>query len=170
MVSHKINPNHMAIFSFPLCRPSVWSLKHTGSDMALNSMGWGLVNTMNTHPEMQMGLVMNGSDSALFSSQICCCCCSVAKLFPTPCNPMDHSMPGSAAVHCLPEFAQTLVHWIGDAIEPSHPLLPPSSLALNLSQNQDLFQWVGSSQQMAKILEHRLQHQSFQWIFRVDFL
>ena len=57
-----------------------------------------------------------------------------------------------------------------NAIQPSHPLLPPSPLALNLSQHQGLFQWVNSSHQVAKMLEFQLQHQSFQWIFRVDFL
>ena len=61
------------------------------------------------------------------------------------------------------------VHWIDDAIQPSHPLSPPS-LALSLSQHQGLFQWVGSSHQVAKILEFQLQHRSFQWIFRTDFL
>ena len=57
-----------------------------------------------------------------------------------------------------------------DAIQPSHPLLPPSPPALNLSQHQGLFQWVSSSHQVAKVLKLQLQHQSFQWIFRTDFL
>ena len=60
------------------------------------------------------------------------------------------------------------VHWVGDAIQPSHPLSSPSTF--NLSQHQGLFQWVSSSHQVAKVLELQLQHQSFQWIFRVDFL
>ena len=68
----------------------------------------------------------------------------------------------------LLEFVQTHVHWVGDAIQPSHPLSSPSPPALNLSQHQGLFQWVGSLHQVAKLLE--LQHQSFQWIFRTDFL
>ena len=62
------------------------------------------------------------------------------------------------------------VHWIGDPIQPSHPLPSPSPPAFNLSQHQGLFQWVGSSHQVAKVLELQLQHQSFQWIFRTDFL
>ena len=66
----------------------------------------------------------------------------------------------------LPEFAQTHAHCVGDAIQPSHPLLPHPCSALSLSQHQGLFQRVSSSHQMAKLLE--LQHQSFQWIFRVD--
>ena len=77
-------------------------------------------------------------------------------------------MPGFPVLHYLLEFAQTHVHWIRDSIQPSPPLSPPSPPALNLSQHQGLFQWVGSSEQMAKVLELQLQHQSFQWIFRVD--
>ena len=70
----------------------------------------------------------------------------------------------------VPEFAQIHVHWVGDAIQPSHPLLSPSPFAFNLSQHQGLFCWVGSSHQVAKVLELQLQHQSLQWIFRVGFL
>ena len=66
------------------------------------------------------------------------------------------------------EFAQTHVHWVSDAIQPSHSLLSPSLPAFNLSQHQGLFQWIGSSHQVAKVLE--LKHQSFQWIFRTDLL
>ena len=72
--------------------------------------------------------------------------------------------------HQLLEFTQTHVHWVGDAIQPSHPLLSPSPLALNLSQHQGLFKWVSSSHQVAKVLEFQLQHQSFQWTLRTDFL
>ena len=95
---------------------------------------------------------------------------SVTQSCPTLCDPMDCSMPGFPVHHYLPEFAQTHVHWVSDAILPSHPLQPPSPLALNLSQNQGFFQWVGSSHQVAKVLEFQLQHQSFQWIFKVDWL
>ena len=98
------------------------------------------------------------------------CCCSVTKLCPILCDPVDCSTPGLPVLHYLPEFTQTHVHWVGDAIPPSHPLLPPSPPAFNLSQHQGLFQWVSSSCYMAKVLELQLQHQSFQWIFRVDFL
>ena len=68
-----------------------------------------------------------------------------------------------------PELAQTHVHWVGDDIQPSHPL-SSSSPAFKLSQHQGLFQWVSSWQQVAKVLELQFQHQSFQWIFRIDFL
>ena len=82
-------------------------------------------------------------------------------------TPMDCSMPGFCAHHQLPELAQTHVHSACDAIQPSHPLLSPSPLAFSLSQHQGLFQWVTSSNQVAKVLEFQLQHQSFQWIFRL---
>ena len=64
---------------------------------------------------------------------------------PTLCNPMDCSTPGFPLLHGLPEFAQTHVHWVNVTLQPSHPLSPPSPPALNLSQHQGLFQWVGSS-------------------------
>ena len=80
---------------------------------------------------------------------------------------MDRSTPGFPVQHQLPELAQTYVHRVSGAIQPSHPLLSPS-LASNLSQHQGFFQGVSSSHQVAKVLE--LQHQSFQRIFRTDFL
>ena len=79
---------------------------------------------------------------------------------------MDCSMPGYPVLHYFLEFAQTHVPWVGDAIQPSHPLWPPSAPALDLSHHQGFFQWVGSSHQVAKVLE--LEHQSFQWLFKVD--
>ena len=94
----------------------------------------------------------------------------VAQLCPTLCNPMDCSMPGLPVHHQLPEFTQTHVHQVGDAIQPSHPLSSPSLPTFNLSQHQGLFKWVSSSHQVAKILEFQLQHQSFQWTHRTDFL
>ena len=69
-------------------------------------------------------------------------CCSVAKSRLTHGNPMDCSTSCFPVHHSLPEFAQTHVHWVSDAIQPSHPLPPPSPLALNLSHHQGLFQWV----------------------------
>ena len=72
-------------------------------------------------------------------------CCSVAQSCPTLCNSMDCSTPGFPVFHYLLEFAQTHVHWVDDAIQLSHPLLPPSPPVLNLSQYQGLSQWVFSS-------------------------
>ena len=85
-------------------------------------------------------------------------------------DPMDHSTPDLPVHHQLPEFTQTHVHWVGDAIQPSHPLSSPSPPALNLSQHQGLFKWVSSSHQWPKYWSFQLQHQSFQWIFRTDLL
>ena len=96
--------------------------------------------------------------------------CSVAQLYPTLCDPMDCSTPGLPVHHQLLEFTQTHLHWVGDAMQPSHPLSSPSPPAFNLSQYQGLFKWVSSSPQMAQVLEFQLQHQSFQWILRTDLL
>ena len=93
---------------------------------------------------------------------------SVAQSCLTLCDPMNCSTPGFPVHHQLPELLQTHVHQVGDAIQPSHPLSSPSPPAFSLSQHQDLFQWVSSLHHVAKVLE--LQHQSFQWIFRIDFL
>ena len=78
---------------------------------------------------------------------------SVAQPCPTLCDPMDWSMPGLSVHHKLPEFTQTHAHWVGDAIQPSHPLSSPSPLAPNPSQHQGLFQWVNSSHKVAKVSE-----------------
>ena len=72
---------------------------------------------------------------------------------------MNCSMPGFPVLHYLPKFAQTHVHWLDEAIQPSHPLPPSSPPALNLSQ-LTLFQWVSSLHQVSKILELQFQHQS----------
>ena len=82
-----------------------------------------------------------------------CMFSSVAQLCPTLRNPMNHSTPGLPVHHQFPEFTQTHVHWVSDAIQPFHPLSSPSPPALNLSQHQGLFQWVGSSHQVAKVLD-----------------
>ena len=85
---------------------------------------------------------------------------SVAQSCPTLCDSMNCSMPGLPVHHQLLESTQTHVHWVGDAIQPSHPLSSPSSPALNLFQHQGLFKWVSSLHQVAKVLEFQLQHQS----------
>ena len=98
------------------------------------------------------------------------CCCSAAQLCLTLCDRTDCSMTGFSVFHYCLEFAQTHVPWVSDAIQPSHLLsflYPP---AFNFSQHQGLFQWVSSLHQVAKALELQLQHQSFQRIFRTDFL
>ena len=95
---------------------------------------------------------------------------SVAQSCLTLCDPMDCSSPGLPVHHQLPEFTQTHVCWVGDAIQPSHPLSSPSPPALNLSQHQGLLKWVSSLHQVARVFALQLQHQSFQWIFRTDLL
>ena len=95
---------------------------------------------------------------------------SFAQSCPTLCNPMNRSTPGLPVHHQLPAFTQTHVHRVSDAIQPCHPLSSPSPPAPNLSQHQGLFQWVSCSHQVAKGLEFQLQHQSFQWTLKTDFL
>ena len=95
-------------------------------------------------------------------------CCSVAKSYLALRDPLNCSMLDLPVPRHLLEFAQVHGHWIGDAIQPSHPLWPSSPSACSLSQHQGLFQWVSCLYQVAKVL--KLQHQSFQWVFSVDFL
>ena len=79
---------------------------------------------------------------------------SVAQSCPNLCNPMNRSMPGLPVYHQLPEFTQTHVHQVGDAIQPSHPLSSLSPPAPNTSQHQGLFQWVNSLHEAAKVLAY----------------
>ena len=90
-------------------------------------------------------------------------------------TPWIAARQASPVHHQLPESTQTHVHWVGDAIRPSHPLSSPSPPALKLSQHQGLFKWVSSLRQVAKVLEFQLQHQSFNEhpgliSFRLDWL
>ena len=94
---------------------------------------------------------------------------SVAQSCPTLCDPMNRSTPGLPVHHQLPEFTQTHVHQVGDAIQPSH-LSSPSPPAPSPSQHQGLFQWVNSSHEVAKVLEFQLQYHSLQWTPRTDLL
>ena len=92
---------------------------------------------------------------------------SVAQLCPTLCDPwkiLGCRTPGLPVHHQLPEFTQTPVHWVGDAIQTSHPLSSPFPPVFNLSQHQGLFQWVSSLHQVAKVWIIQLQHQSFRYI------
>ena len=94
---------------------------------------------------------------------------SVTQSCLTLCHPMNRSTPAFLVHHQLPEFTQTHVNRVGDAIQPSHPLSTPSPPAPSPSQHQGLFQWVNSSHEVDKVLEFQLQHQSFQWTPRTDF-
>ena len=95
---------------------------------------------------------------------------SVAQSCPTLCDPMNRSTPGLPIHHQLPDFTQTHVHRVSDAIQPSHPLSSPSPPTPNPSQHQSLFQWVNSSHEVAKVLEFQLQHHSLQRNPRADLL
>ena len=107
------------------------------------------------------------------------CCCSVAKSCPTLCYFMNCSTPGFPVLHYLSEFAQTHVHWVGDAIQPSHPLSSPSPPALNLSQNQGLFpmNWLFASDgqsigALASVLPMNIQgwfSSSHVWMWELDY-
>ena len=95
---------------------------------------------------------------------------SVVQSCPTLCDPMNHSTPGLPVHQQLPEFTQTHVHRVRDAIQPSHPLSSPSPPAPNPSQHQRLFQRANSSHDVAKTLEFQLQHHSLQRNPRADLL
>ena len=125
------------------------------------SLPWEFIMTIQHSGKFGTGLTMSVLQEE---------CCSVVQSCLIPCDPMDCSMPGFPVLYHLLKLAQTHVRWVNDAIQSSLPLLSPSPPAFYLSQNQDLFQWVSSSHQVAKVLELQLQNQSFQWIFRVDFL
>ena len=129
----------------------------------------GLQHTKFPYPSLSLGVCSNSCPS----SQWCCPTISssvapfswsrcsdqirsVAQSCLTLCDPMNHSTPGLPVHHQHPEFTQTHVHRVSDAIQPSHPLLSPSPPAPNQSQHQRLFQWVNSSQQVAKVLEFQL--------------
>ena len=120
----------------------------TNLDSILISRNITLPTKVHIVKAMVFSVVMYGCE-LLFS-------CSVVA----DCNPMDYSMPGFPVLHHLPEFAQIHVRWVGDAIQTSCPLSSPSSPTFSLSQHQGLFQWVSSSNQVAKVLELQLQHQS----------
>ena len=101
------------------------------------------------------------------------CSGSVSKWCPALFNPRDCRMAGLPVLHYLLEATQTHVLWVGDAIQPSHPLSSPFPPAFNFPQHQGLgwlgHQWLGSLHEVAKVLELQVQHQSFQRILRIDF-
>ena len=109
------------------------------------------------HKELDMTEWLNWTEYTLYNCKVKV---NVTQSYPTLCDPMNHRMPGLPVHHQLLSI-QTHVHWVDDAIQPSHPLSSPSPPALNLSQHQGLFQWVSSSYQVAKVLELQLYHQSF---------
>ena len=125
-----------------------------GELLTLFTSLWGLVSSKDT-------FLQDFFDSKITFSLVTRSCLTIHE-------PMDCSTPGFPVHHQL-KFAQTHVHPVGDAIQPSHALPSPSPPAFGLAPNQELFKRV-SSHQVAKVMEFQLQHQSFQWIFRIDFL
>ena len=105
-----------------------------------------------------------------YNDSMCILSVQLTQSCPTLCDPMNCSTPGLPVHHHLPKFTQTHAHQVGDAIQPSDPLLSPSPPAPSPSQNQGLFQRINSSHEVAKVLEFQLQHQSFQWTPRTDLL
>ena len=136
-----------------VCLPSLWYSE------VFNSLSSPLLHLPNITWKRLLFSIPTASQSS-----------SVTQSCPALCNPMNCSTPGLPVHHQLLESTQTHVHRVDDAIQPSHPLSSPSPPVLNLSQHQGLFQWVGSSHQVAKVLEFQPQHQSFQWTLRTDFL
>ena len=152
--------------SFPMSQLFTWGGQSTGvsalaSFLLKKSQGWSVtwvqtnfygLNQVLQNAYFEMYLETVFGDVAFKKFQFS----SVAQSCLTLCDPMDWSTPGFPVHHQLPKFAQTHVHWVGDAIQPSHPLLSPSPLTFNHSQNQGLFQWVSSLHQVAKVLEFQL--------------
>ena len=132
--------------------------KNTGA--GCHSLLQGTFLTQRSHPCLSYHLHRQEDSLSLAPP----CCCSAAQLYPTLHSPMTCSTPGFPVLHYLPEFVQTHVHWVGDAIQPSNSQSSPSPPAFDLSQHQGLFQWIGSSHQMVKVLELQFQYQAFQWI------
>ena len=95
---------------------------------------------------------------------------SVTQSCLTLCDPMDCNTSGLPVHHQLPELTQSHVHWVGNAIQPYHPLSSPSPPTFKHSLHQGFFKWVSPLHQVVKLLEFQLQHPFFQWIFRTDFL
>ena len=158
--------NHWGKCSLPIrCEGILWESLSRESLMCATR---GFLATLKIHLKFTSGPLLRNPRISGFSKPAQYS--SVTQSCPTLCNPMDCSMPGFPVHHQLPELTQTHVHWVGDAIQPSPPLSSPSPPTFNLSQHQYLFQWVSSLHQVTKVLKFQLQHQSFQWILRTDFL
>ena len=132
------------------------------NNLLMNLSGRKLTNHLVTLAKTRTLDLVSAMSSVQFSS--------VTQSCPTLCDPMNRSTPGLPVHHQLPEFTQTHVHRVGNAIQPSHPWSSPSPPAPSPSQHQGLFQWVNSSQEVAKVLDFQLQHQSFQWTSRTGLL
>ena len=152
---------------------TVWgTLKRLLQHYSLKASGlWGSVFFMVQLSDLYM---TTGKTITLtrwtFVSKVTSLLLNTLSQFSSVFQPINRSTPGLPVHHQLPESTQIHVHWVRDALQPSHPLLSPSPPALNLSQDQGLFKWVSSLHQVAKVLEFQLQHKSFQWTPRTDLL
>ena len=143
----------------------VWEQKHLwGRNLVLSTAESSALNPIKS--QISISILFHSANSVIISVQFS----SVTQSCLTLCDPMNRSTPGLPVHHQLPESTQTHVHQVGDAIQPAHPLSSPSPPTFNLSYHQGLFKWVNSLHQVSKVLQFQLQHQSFQWIFRTDFL
>ena len=123
---------------------TIWWCPYVESSLLLSEQGvcyvgiWRMTVLTPTYLSTNQSEEYPQTDHSLF-----CFCCSVAQSCPILCSPMDCSTPCFFVLHHLLELAETHVHWVGNAIQPFHPLLSPSPPAFNLSQQWSLFQWVG---------------------------
>ena len=131
-------------------------------------LAWRIPRTEEPGGLQFMGSHRVRHDWAHTHTNCCCCCRPVTQSCLTLRDPMDYSKPGFPILHHLLELAQTYVHRVGDATQPSHLLPSPSPPVFNLSRHQGFSQWVCSSHKVAKVLEFQLQHQSFQRICSID--
>ena len=167
---------YMKAYSLAILFITVWYwqiYRHTNQwsrtenpEIDANMPNWFLAKTQKQLSSGKIAFPISGSGKTGHP----CCCCSVIKSCLNLCDPTYHSTTGFPVLHHLQELAQTHVHCVSDAIQPSYPLSSPSPPAFNPSQHQCLFQWASYLHQVAKGLEFQLQHQSFQWVFRTDFL
>ena len=138
----------------PFCQSFLWPTKWTYNCMILRvkrlvvEVNYNCSNNIWLGPNITTNVILYIFSSFQFSS--------VAQSCPTLCDPMNRSTPGLPVHHQLPEFTQTHVHRVGDAIQPSHPLSSPSPPAPNPSQHQSLFQGVSSLHEVAKVLKFQL--------------
>ena len=148
LISWLSNPLEGLIALFTLCFSKNWlcfSTKITDFFFLNTDLAWLEIDTGNQSPNW---LLKNLLLTIQFSS--------VAQSCPNLCNPINCSTPGLPVHHQLPEFTQTHVHWVADAIQPFHALSSPSPPAPNPSKHQSLFQWVNSSHEVAKVLKFQL--------------
>ena len=159
--------NNLSLWPLLIGEKTMWSkdsLRGRPMNQALNNKRWWKLFTYAINFNEKLMLELNLWFSSVQSL-------SHVWLFATPWTAgLPCRTPGFPVHYQLLELTQIHVHWVGDTTQPSHPLSSPSPPVFNLSQQQGLFKWVSFLHQVAKLLDFQLQHQSFQWIFKTDFL